>query len=339
MVSPAMSDPKARPPVDEFDHIARLLRPLAAGAPEALGLLDDAAILQSRPGQDLVVTTDTLVEGVHFLPSDSLDMVARKLLRVNLSDLAAKAAAPYGYFLCASWSPRCGWDEREAFAAGLAADQAAFGIVLMGGDTTSTPGPLTFSLTAMGWAQAGETVKRSGARPGHRLLVSGTIGDGSLGLAAATGGLAQMDVRRRAALADRYRLPHPRLELRAALLAYASAAADVSDGLIADAGHIAEASGCAVAIELGATPLSEAAAAWVAGEPNRAVALAKLASGGDDYEIVLAAPADACASAVAAAKAAGVVLTEIGRFEEGAGVGVQMDGQPYAAPRAGYRHL
>ena len=165
--SPAMSD--AEPPgspVDEFDHIAGLLRPLTGGAPEALGLMDDAAALPSRPGFDLVVTTDTLVEGVHFLASDPLEAVARKLLRVNLSDLAAKAAVPYGYFLNAAWSDRCGWDERRAFAAGLAADQAAFGLVLMGGDTTRTPGPLVFSVTALGWVPAGAMVRRGGARAG-----------------------------------------------------------------------------------------------------------------------------------------------------------------------------
>ena len=152
--------------VDEFDFIGQLMKPLARGAPEALGLLDDAAVIPSRPGFDLVVTKDAIVEGVHFLPSDPLDLVARKLLRVNLSDLAAKAAAPYAWFLAVSWPARCGWPERQAFAEGLRRDQDAFGLTLLGGDTTSTPGPLTASATLLGWVPAGQALLRSWARAG-----------------------------------------------------------------------------------------------------------------------------------------------------------------------------
>ena len=126
---------------DEFESISRLFKPLAADAPEARGLMDDVAVITPRSGHDLVVTKDALVEGVHFLPDDPLDLVAKKLLRVNLSDLAAKGAEPFGYLLSTSWSPRCGWAEREAFAAGLKEDQAHYGVKLFGGDTTSTPGP------------------------------------------------------------------------------------------------------------------------------------------------------------------------------------------------------
>src|SRR3569623_1492028 len=132
----------AAEPTDEFETIARLFRPLAQGAPEARGLLADVAVLPSRPGQDLVTTKNAMGEGVHFLPDDPLDLVARKLLRVNLSDLAAKGADPYGYLLSISWSKRCDGLAREAFAAGLIEDQAQFGVKQIGGDTTSTPGPL-----------------------------------------------------------------------------------------------------------------------------------------------------------------------------------------------------
>ena len=169
-----MSGPDAEDgPVDEFDWIARHLRPLAAGAPEALGLLDDAAVIPARPGFDLVVSKDAIVEGVHFLADDPLDLVAGKLLRVNLSDLAAKGAEPYGYFLAIAWPAVCGWPARRAFVEGLRRDQHAFGLKLFGGDTVATPGPLTASVTIMGWVPAGRMIRRAGAkawrrRAGHR---------------------------------------------------------------------------------------------------------------------------------------------------------------------------
>src|ERR1700761_9338811 len=156
------------------------MKPLTKGAPEALGLLDDAALIAPRPGFDLVVTADMIVEGVHFLPSDPLDLVAKKLLRVNLSDLAAKAAEPFGWFLSVSWPGRCGWAEREAFARGLGEEQDAIGLKLVGGDTTSTPGGLTASATLLGWAPSGQARLRGAARAGDVVLASGVIGDGWL---------------------------------------------------------------------------------------------------------------------------------------------------------------
>lgn len=316
--------------MDEFDSIARLFRPLAADTPEALGLMDDAAILPSRPGFELVVTTDTLVEGVHFLPDDPPDLVARKLLRVNLSDLAAKAAEPYGYLLTVAWSPA--WDaaRRTDFARGLGQDQAAFGLKLFGGDTVSTPGPMSVGATLFGWVEAGRAVRRSGARAGDQLLVSGVIGDGGLGLAAAQGRLAASPADRESLVA-RYRLPQPRLNLAAALRRHAHAAADVSDGLLADAGHLGAASGLGLEIDLDRLPLSDAARRSGA---SRLV----LATGGDDYEIVCTAAADASAALIAAAAAAGTPMTVIGRVVEGAGLAVRLDGHAVAPERLGWRH-
>ena len=187
--------------MEEFDSIARLFRPLAA-EPEALGLMDDAALLPIRPGHELVVTADAIVEGVHFLTDDPLELVAKKLLRVNLSDLAAKAAEPYGYLLTVAWSPA--WDEarRTGFAKGLGEDQAAYKLKLFGGDTVSTPGPMTASVTMLGWVPTGRMVKRAGARAGDVLLVSGTIGDAYLGLKALQAGRTDCPE-----LVERYRLP------------------------------------------------------------------------------------------------------------------------------------
>jgi thiamine-monophosphate kinase len=303
-------------PADEFETIARLLRPLTRGAPEALELLDDAAMLKGRPGFDLVITKDAIVEGVHFLPDDPLDLVARKLLRVNLSDLAAKAAEPFGYFLAVSWPEGA---DRELFAKGLAQDGEAFGLSLFGGDTTSTPGPLTASVTMLGWVPEGRMVKRSGARPGDLLAVSGPIGDGYLGLKAARGEIDD------AALADRYHLPRPRVDLRETLRA-ATASADISDGLLADAGHIATASDRGVAIELEKMPLSPSARRWVELQPDEAAALLALATGGDDYEIVCAAPAELAG------------FTVIGAVVEAEGVAVSHHGKALRPGKLGYQH-
>lgn len=308
---------------DEFDVIDRLFRPLAAGAPEALNLMDDAAVIVGRPGYDLVVTKDALVEGVHFLSDDPMDLIARKLLRVNLSDLAAKGAVPYGYVLACAWPAERDWADRQAFAAGLAEDQSQYAIKLFGGDTVSTPGPMVFSATFFGWVESGKMVPRSGAMPGDLVQVSGPIGDGWLGLQAAMGGLEILTEPARAHLAKRYRLPTPRVDLS---LTAASAAADVSDGLIADAGHIAQASGVAVEIELSSVPLSVEAQAWLAHQPDRTAALAQLTTGGDDYQIVATAPALLTG------------FTVIGRVTAGQGVRVLHDGEPITLVRSGYRH-
>ncbi|WP_332367257.1 thiamine-phosphate kinase [Caulobacter sp. NIBR2454] len=312
---------------DEFETIARLLRPLTRGAPEALDLLDDAAVLPSRPGFDLILTKDALVEGVHFLSTDPLDVVARKLLRTNLSDLAAKGAEPFGYLLATAWRASDGWAEREAFAKGLALDGAAFDLRLLGGDTVSTTGPLVVSATLLGWVPTGGMVRRDGAKAGDLIVVTGTIGDGWLGLQGATGALPDPD----GALTTRYRLPTPRLSLREAL-AHAHASADVSDGLIADVGHVARTSGLRATVDLETVPLSFAAAVWAEGRAER---LATLATGGDDYEIVCAVAPERFD---AFAAAAGMPVTVVGRFETGDGVEARFQGQTLALDRAGWRH-
>ncbi len=272
---------------DEFEQIARLYRPLTRGAAGAFGLLDDAAVVSQRPGCDLVVTKDAIVEGVHFPPATPLDLVARKLVRVNLSDLAAKGAEPDAYFLAVAWSDACAWKDRQAFAEGLRQDGEAYGLTLLGGDTASTPGPLTLSLTLLGWVPTGRMIRRSGALPGDLLMVSGTIGDGTLGLAAEQGEVSDPD----GFLTARFRLPNPRLDLRDALRGQAHAACDVSDGLIADARHIAEASGTGLHINLDRLPMSNSAGRWLSEQSDLVAGRLRLATGGDDYEVVCAAAA------------------------------------------------
>ena len=308
---------------DEFTEIARLFRPLTGGAAGAFDLLDDAAVVPQRPGFDLVITKDALVEGVHFPVGEAPGLVAKKLLRVNLSDLAAKAAEPFGCFLAVAWPKSFGASEREAFAGGLGEDLKAFGVALLGGDTVSTPGPFTLSLTALGWVSAGGMVRRAGAKPGDILAVSGTIGDGALGLLAVRGEIEDTD----GVLAERYRLPKPRLDLRAAV-AGASAAADVSDGLVADAGHIGEVSQVRLSLDLQQMPLSPAARRWLDAQPDRITALVKLATGGDDYEVV---------AAFSGAPPEG--FTTIGTVSAGEGTDVLVDGAAVAIDHAGWRHL
>src|SRR5262245_38728598 len=263
--------------IGEFELIARYFAPLARSFPGAGGLLSDNAFLPADARRDLVVKTDTVVAGVHFLADEKPELVAAKGLRVCLSDLAAGGAEPFAYQLSLSL-PRS-WNERwiAGFARGLAADQRRYGIVLCGGDTVTTPGPLTVTITAFGRVARGRGLGRAGARAGDRLWVSGTIGDGALGLLAARRRLSAP------ALEKRYRLPEPRCDLGARLVGVASAVADVSDGLLADAGHIAGASRLGVRIERERVPLSAAARRALAAEPGL---WANVLGGGDDYELV-----------------------------------------------------
>ena len=322
--------------LDEFESIARLFRPLTGGAPEAADLLDDAAFLPARPGYELVITKDAVVAGVHFLPGTPPDLVARKLLRVNLSDLAAKAADPFGYLLAVAWPAAWGEADRQAFARGLAQDQALFGITLLGGDTVSTPGPFTASVTAVGYAPTGTAVRRRGARPGDLLFVSGTVGDGWLGLQAARGVVGFGDDRE--ALISRYELPEPRSPLTALLRAHAHSALDVSDGLVADVGHLARAGAVGVKLHLERLPLSAGARAWTATQSDHGLALETLATGGDDYEIAFTVAADLRTEVESEAARVGVPVTAVGEVVAGEGVRVMLKGSLRAPAPTGWRH-
>lgn len=320
----------------EFETIRRLFAPLAH--PEwGRGLADDVAVVPARAGYDLVLTKDAIIEGVHFLPTDPLDTVAGKLLRVNLSDLAAKGAEPFGYLLACHWSPRCGWPERMTFVDGLRVDQKAFGVALLGGDTVATPGPASFSMTLMGWTPRGRTLGRAGARPGDLVFVTGAIGDGWLGLEAVQGRLS-IDGERIAALSDHYRSPTPRTEFALPIRDMATASIDVSDGLIADLGHIAEAGEVGIEIDLETVPLSAAGQAWFDGRVDAQAALEKLVTGGDDYEIAFAASPRDEAALRREAERRHLRLTRIGRVTAGQGVLARFGGQPVTFSRPGFTH-
>jgi thiamine-monophosphate kinase len=317
----------ARP--GEFELIAELFAPLTRGAPAALGLLDDAALIRPRRGHELVVTSDGLVGGVHFLATDPPDTIARKALRVNLSDLAAKGAEPIGYFLTLMLPGECSFAWLKAFAGGLASDGECFELPLLGGDTTATPGPFALSVTALGTVPKGRMIQRSGAKAGDLVFVSGTIGDAGAGLE-----LAQASLTEPAELIARYRVPEPRLRLGQALRGVASAGLDVSDGLIADLGHIADVSGVGIEVEAELLPLAPALRRYWG--PEAAV---RAAVCGDDYELAFTAPASLRARVLAAAEAAGTQVAEIGWV--GAGVGVQLlvKGQRHLLDKGGWRHF
>lgn len=320
----------------EFETIQRLFAPLAH--PEwGRELKDDVAVVPSRPGFDLVLTKDAMVEGVHFLPDDPLDTVAQKLLRVNLSDLAAKGAEAFGYMLACHWSDRCGWPEREAFVDGLRRDQAIFEVLLLGGDTVSTKGPASFSLTLMGWTPKGRTIGRAGARPGDVVMVTGAIGDGWLGLQAAQGKLS-LEMERIIALVEHYRRPMPQTDFATTIRDLASASVDVSDGLIADLGHIASASGVGLEIDLEVTPLSLAGQAWFEQRVDPQAALEKLVTGGDDYEIAFTAPAASEEALRREADRRHIPLTRIGQVVAGKGVAVRYQGQAVKLAKPGFTH-
>ncbi len=271
----------------EFDWIARYFVPLAAGVDGALGLKDDAALIPIDADRSLAVTVDAIVAGRHFLPHDRPDHVARKLLRVNLSDLAAMGATPAYAFLTTAWPLEVEESWIARFADGLKADLDRFGLGLGGGDTVATDGPATFTLTALGWIDPAKAIRRSGARVGDRIWVSGTIGDGAFGLRVATGEADWLERPLATQLLERYRLPEPRLGLGQTLAGTATAGLDVSDGLLQDLGHLARASGVALEISSAAIPCSAAASRFLA---TGAGTLIEAVTGGDDYELAFTAP-------------------------------------------------
>jgi thiamine-monophosphate kinase len=327
-----------KPASGEDSLIARYFRPLATD-PGAFGLDDDAAALWPD-GSDIVVTTDAIVEGVHFLPDDPPDTVARKALRVNLSDLAAKGATPAGFVLTlALRSPDEAW--LKPFATALGEDAAQFCCPLLGGDTVSTPGPLMISVTAFGRVPPGKMVHRSGAKAGERVMVTGTIGDAALGLAILRGEkvhTAESGNAAREALIGRYRVPQPRTAMAEIVRDYASASLDVSDGLAGDLTKLCGVSGVSAVIDVASIPLSEAAMDLVS---RGIVGLETLIAGGDDYEILCTLPEDSVAAFAQAARDAGIAVSSIGTVIAGSAVPKFMDekGTEIALERRSYSHF
>jgi thiamine-monophosphate kinase len=321
--------------------IATYFRPLARD-PGALGLLDDAALLTPPAGHDLVLTKDAIVAGVHFFADDPPGAIARKALRVNLSDLAAKGATPAGFLLALALPEGVTEPWLKAFADGLGADADAYACPLLGGDTVKTPGPLMVSITALGSLPHGSMVRRSDARAGDRVFVTGSIGDAALGLALRRDSEAarrwKLDAKLRDYLTDRYLLPQPRNALAEALRAHASAAMDVSDGLVGDFGKLCAASGVSAEIDVARVPLSEAARAALAADSTL---IETILTGGDDYEIICTMGEREGESFVATTRATGVAVTEIGRIVSGDAAPrfIVADGRPLTFAHASFSHF
>jgi thiamine-monophosphate kinase len=319
--------------------IARYFRPLAI-APGAFALGDDAAAVTPPAGCDLVLTTDGVIAGVHFLPDDAPGHIARKVLRMNLSDLAAKGAKPIGFLLSIALPARTEESWIAAFAAGLGEDAKHYDCPLYGGDTDHTPGPLSISITALGAVPSGAMVRRSTAKADDVVVVSGTIGDAALGLLL-RGELSlaerwQLSAASWNHLRQRYLLPQPRNALAEAVLRHASAAMDVSDGLAGDLDKLCRASGVAGEIDVESVPLSDAARSALAADPKL---IETVLTGGDDYEIVLTVPSARLGDFCAAANAAGVPVSQIGRVTRGEGTRFVRAGQPLSFARASYSHF
>jgi thiamine-monophosphate kinase len=338
-----LSDPMTKPTAESREErlIARYFKPLATH-PGAFGLVDDAAAIVPPAGCDLVLKTDGVIAGVHFFLEDPPDTVARKVLRMNLSDLAAKGAKPLGFLIALALPQGVGEAWLAPFARGLGEDAELFGCPLLGGDTDHTPGPISVSVSAFGTVPHGEMVRRAGAKPGDRVIVTGTIGDAALGLLlrrdpAAAGGWG-LSGEQQDHLKARYLVPQPRNAVAEAIRAHASAAMDVSDGLAGDLAKLCRASHVAAEIECARVPLSDAARAALAREP---ALIETIVTGGDDYEVLATVPADKVEALRQQAAGAGVAVTEIGIVTAGEGDArfLGADGKPLALARPSFSHF
>ncbi|EFO30358.1 thiamine-monophosphate kinase [Roseibium sp. TrichSKD4] len=325
----------------EFELIRQYFAPLA-NAPGSLKLTDDAAVMSPRAGFDLVLTKDVLAENVHFLSEDSPEAIAAKALRVNLSDLAAKGARPVGYLLGLAlptdW--QANWLER--FSNGLAADQAAFDVTLYGGDTIRSSNGVQISITAIGEVPSGAAVRRNGAKAGEHLYVTGTIGDAAAGLKARLEHrfvrVFQLDEAEERHILQRYLLPRPRVQLAPLLVEHANAAMDISDGLLADAAHMAAASNVDLQIDAKCVPLS---AAMEKLKTRSADTFLECLNGGDDYEILCSVAPGQSEAFERQAQAIGCPVTKIGAVVSGTGQ-VALQNTPTghsAGALAGFSHF
>jgi thiamine-monophosphate kinase len=326
----------------EFELIARHFSPLALAFPGAFQLLDDVAVIRPAPGNELVVKTDAIVSGVDFFSDAPADLIARKALRVNLSDLAAKGAVPRAYLLDLVLPDTIDEAWIAAFVGGLAHDQSTYGVHLIGGDLSSTSGPSVIAISAFGEAPIGRIIRRGGARPDDAIFVTGTIGDAALGLRALRGILPTLAPTSAASLVDRYRQPQPRVRLGPQLIGLATSAIDVSDGLVADLRHICTVSRLSAVIESSSVPLSPAAREAIRHDPRH---LETALTGGDDYEILFTAPATSAARLTELSRACDVAITSIGRMAIPSHVGrpdvVVLDdlGRPLRFASEGWSHF
>jgi thiamine-monophosphate kinase len=337
---PGEKEPHAVEASAEDRLIATYFGPIATH-PGAFGLADDAAAITPPPGCDLVLTADGVISGVHFFPDDPADAVARKALRINLSDLAAKGATPLGFLLSIGLPIGLEADWLKSFAQGLSEDAEQYGCPLLGGDTDRSPGAITVYIAALGAVPHGGMVRRKGARPGDVVVASGTVGDAALGLAlrrdAAAAARWKLDAPMQGHLNSRYLLPQPRTAIAEALRRHASAAMDVSDGLVGDLAKLCRASAVGAEVAIADVPLSPAARQGVAAEP---ALMETILTGGDDFEVIATVAPDQLEALRLEAAAAGVVVTRIGTVRAGQGAHFRdADGRALGFRRPSYSHF
>ena len=307
--------------MNEFEIIEKILTPLARGAKEALGLKDDAAIIAPKPGYDLVITKDAIIENVHFLPNTESGLIAKKLLRVNLSDMAAMGAKPRFALIAAMLNDSCDIKWLTAFASGLKEDLDKYDVSLIGGDTTKHDGVISFSMTLIGEVPNGKAIKRSGAKAGDTIFVTGTIGDSALGLRVLR---EELENWRTEELVSRYNLPEPRIDI--GLKLEANSAIDISDGLIADLNHICECSEVGAVIYIDKIPLSASARELLNQDSSL---LEVILTGGDDYELLFTSKEETLPYA-----------TPIGKIKKEGGIDIfDKKGEKITLSRYGYTHL
>ena len=320
----------------EFELIKKHLAPLAENS-FSIGLTDDAAIFQPPPNRELVLTKDLLLAGVHFFPTDPPELIARKALRINLSDLAAMGSDPVGYLL--GLGLPADWNEAwlEAFCEGLRVDQNHYGIELFGGDTIRSTNGLLVSITMIGSVPVGQGKRRSAAQPDDLIYVTGTLGDSALGLALRRGELPELEGDDKNFLQDRYLLPQPRVEAVELVRSFATASIDISDGLIADLGHMCASSGIGARLEASRIPISDAVRKVVELDATR---FEDVMSGGDDYEVLLSVARRTVPELERAAAKIGVKIQEIGYFCEQEEIKIgNLDGTIRNVSRKGYAHF
>lgn len=323
--------------MNEFSLISRYFAPLTAGDEGALNLQDDAALISPTSGNQLVITADAMTENVHFFAGDNPYSLARKLLRVNLSDLASMGAEALYYLLTCVLPKNTPKQWIERFTQGLADDNIAFNVHLLGGDTVSQHGPLTLSLTAIGQLPSGQALTRAGAKAGDDIYVSGTIGDAALALHLLKGSHTHPSVETKAALLSRYYLPLPRMELGKGLRSLAHSAMDISDGLLQDAGHIARNSAVQLVIESEKIPLSPAARDMLSTNSDL---FASVVTGGDDYELLFTASPMHREALLALSATTNTTITRIGRVLEGKDVCIlDKQGEEMLFDSKGYQHF
>lgn len=324
------------PPSGEDKLIARFFGPIATD-PGALGLTDDAAFIKPPPGTEMVLKTDAIVGGIHFFPEDPADAVAQKALRVNLSDLAAKGARPLGFLVSLALPKDIGDAWLTAFAAGLREDAATYKCPLFGGDTVRSPGPVMVSVATFGSVPEGRMVKRAGAKAGDHVFVTGSIGDAALGLRLRQGASWPLDDKQREHLLSRYLLPRPRNAMAQAVLDYASASMDVSDGLAGDLTKLCRVSKVAAEIDAARVPLSDAAQAAIVYDASL---IEPALTGGDDYEILCTVPPANIDRFRVVAMMARTAVTDIGVIGDGEGAVFRgPDGAPMTFGRTSFSHF